>query len=180
MCAILCIAITINSAGTTLDAAQEMSKQPTEIPVSGAGAVPSQAATPVEAAKELVTLQEALQRYIARKAWRLHTVKHGATRYKFRGICIGEDSTRWENGRENSRWTEELLYATDNGKFVVATASLTRWQGESDTYTTEVVAALNDVASQALLDDLRETLCKELNVAISVAEVARPLSELEA
>ena len=148
--------------------------------------MPYQAATPVEAAKEEkehISLQEAVKRYVAvetAKGWPTHTAKNGKTRYKFRGLPLACDSTCWENGLENTRWTEETLYVTDDGKIVVASEHITRWQGESDTYTVKVITSLNDVTSQALLDDLRENLCIKLNVKISVAEVARPLSELEA
>lgn len=162
-----------------------------ENPSSGAGAEPDQAATPVEAAKEkeTVTLKEALQRYIERELallnqeWPTATVRRGcgdeAKRFKLEGFRIGDYSTRWVAGREQSRWDEVKLFALKDGRFLTATEYVTCWQGEEYEYSATIKATLDDVDDQRLLDDMRKYLCDQLNVKIPVADVAAPLSELE-
>lgn len=49
---------------------------------------------------------------------------------RFRGEQIAEAGGRWFHGRDLNRWHDLSLYQSDDGRFVLAIAFCTQWQGE--------------------------------------------------
>jgi hypothetical protein len=70
---------------------------------------------------------------------------------KFSGELLAEAGGRHFRGREQNRWHELSIYATDAGAYVVAIAFRTRWQGEAEHDEAHAVATLPAVA-QVLRD----------------------------
>jgi hypothetical protein len=57
---------------------------------------------------------------------------------KFTGELIGDAGGKWQNGREQTRWTELELYRTESGKYVLSNEYVTCWQGESGSHTVTI------------------------------------------
>ena len=53
---------------------------------------------------------------------------------RFQGLLLGEGSDRFSTGRSSSRWSECRIFSIDGaaGRYVVALARLSCWQGELD------------------------------------------------
>ncbi|MDE2439245.1 MAG: hypothetical protein KGN01_07700 [Patescibacteria group bacterium] len=126
----------------------------------------------MKATKIQLTLAEALE--AAKQVDKLKTVvvkDETGRRRKFQGTMQACTSTRWVDGREQTRWTEKTLYTTASGKFVIAMANVTCWEGEQDTYSYDILNNLDEI-DQDLLDEMRKNLCEQFNAAIPLSEVA--------
>jgi predicted DNA binding CopG/RHH family protein len=127
-----------------------------------------------------LSISEAIEAVKRTEKITTHTViDQRGRRRKFKGIWLAGTSDRWAGAREASRWTEQDLYLLESGKFLVATAYRTMWQGESDEYEYKILDTIEKIDSQILLDELRDNLCKKFNAKIPLSEVALPLEEEE-
>ena len=127
---------------------------------------------------EVITINEALSRLAAKYGYEACTVRNETgRRYRFRGLLVGEADTHWIGEREQTRWTETELYVTEKGKYVLAVEHVTCWQGEMDSYTYSIHDSLDEIEDQHVLDDMRTYLCEQLDVEITLAEVARELPQ---
>lgn len=127
--------------------------------------------------KPTLTLEEAIATYCRTHEFKEHTAKDGGRRYKFTAINLADWDDAWVAGRQRTRWTELSLLVRPNGKFVIAVAHRTQWQGEENTYSIKRYDTLASIDNQDLLDALREKLCENLNCKIHLSEIAIPLPE---
>lgn len=123
------------------------------------------------------SLEAGVKALVAKVGYKTHTAKdEEGTRYRFRGAKLCGWWNKLIAGREQSRWTEEDLYALEKGGYLIARAHVSMWQGEKDTY--EIERFLEDELlklPQSLLDELRETITNETGLKIPLAEIARDL-----
>jgi len=123
-----------------------------------------------------LTLKEALKQYLATQKFEVRTVLGpDGRRRRFFGVWLATYDTQWLAGREQNRWDEWNLYALKSGRYLLAHAYYTRWQGEVDQYDYVIFNSFDEIDDQDVLDNLRDRLCKELNVKIPLADVAVPL-----
>jgi EXLDI family protein len=72
---------------------------------------------------------------------------------RFTGELIGKGGGRWQNGREQNRWTVLKLYRTEKGKFVLHKEYITQWQGESCSDKVSVFSTAQEVYDHLLDED---------------------------
>jgi len=63
----------------------------------------------------------------------------------FVGRLIASESTRTNNGPNNSRWNDYSVYRTKSGKYVFADEFTTLWQGEDDQANAGVFNSLEEL-----------------------------------
>jgi len=68
--------------------------------------------------------------------------RDGEKDLSFVGKKVAEISTR---GNSSTRWQEYTVYQTKGGKYVIAGASITLWQGEQDGHYAEVYSNIDDM-----------------------------------
>lgn len=69
-----------------------------------------------------------------------HTLpRSGMAPLMFRGVLLAESDGQRQAGREQNRWHELAVYVTEAGSYVVRIAYRTRWEGELDRDSAEVV-----------------------------------------
>jgi len=73
--------------------------------------------------------------------------RSGDRQLKFRGRRVGAASSRQQSGSLQNRWHELAIYRTDRGRYVVAVAYRTSWQGESSRDYAEPIATAQAAAS---------------------------------
>lgn len=75
-----------------------------------------------------------------------YTIKRdGQRNLTFQGELIAEAHGRWQNGREQNRWTDLTLYKTAGGKYVLQNEYNTQWQGEANSDDAWVLATAQEV-----------------------------------
>jgi hypothetical protein len=72
--------------------------------------------------------------------------RSGQPALRFQGELLAESDGAWHAGREQNRYHELAVYRTAGGKYVVAVGYRTRWQGETDHDSAEIVDAPTNVA----------------------------------
>lgn len=70
----------------------------------------------------------------------------GAVPLAFEGEQLTAHSGWMVAGKDQTRWHEVAVYRTTSGRYVVAIAFCTRWEGEEDWYTAAVCDTLDAVA----------------------------------
>jgi len=76
------------------------------------------------------------------KTERIVVERDGERDLSFTGKKVAEISTR-EDG--STRWQEYTVYQTKGGKYVIAGASISLWQGEQDGHYAEIYSNLDDM-----------------------------------
>ena len=73
---------------------------------------------------------------------------------RFQGLLLGEGSDRVSTGRSSSRWSETRIFSIDGapGRYVVALARLTCWQGELDHHQAIVCESPQGVIDALVVD----------------------------
>ena len=74
-------------------------------------------------------------------------VRDGKRALEFEGELIAEDDNHSHEGPTQNRWTEVSVYQTKGGKIVVGVAHISQWQGETDCYSAEVFASIEEAAA---------------------------------
>lgn len=73
--------------------------------------------------------------------------RDGQRAVRFQGTCLAEARGSWHRGKDQNRYYDLSVYATEDGRFVVAWAYYTRWQGEEDYHRVEVSRSLASVVT---------------------------------
>lgn len=68
----------------------------------------------------------------------------GGRPLKFNGEVVAEAGSSWFMGKDQNRWHEITIYKTVGGKYVLAVAYFTRWQGEGNHYKAEVYDTITE------------------------------------
>jgi hypothetical protein len=71
----------------------------------------------------------------------------------FSGELLADTDGERQGGKEQNRWHELAVYRTAGGKYVIAIRYRTRWQGELDHDTAQIVAAPAGVATELMAYD---------------------------
>lgn len=61
---------------------------------------------------------------------KIRVKRDGEKDLSFTGELVASASSQWQNGRDQTRWTELEIYLTSGGRWVYSRAYVTRWQGE--------------------------------------------------
>jgi len=90
---------------------------------------------------------------------------------RFTGKEIASVSDRCVAGQEQSRWTDLAIYKTAAGSYVLWIAYYTRWQGEWNWSTAEVIPKANAVVGQlAYENDFGELSWLDMELIRKAAE----------
>lgn len=81
--------------------------------------------------------------------------RDGLRAVRFQGTLLAESSGKWHQQKDMNRWYDLMIYATDDGRFVVTWSYCSLWQGEQDHRRVEVASTLASVVTE--LEDFDPT-----------------------
>lgn len=89
---------------------------------------------------------------------------------EFQGILLSNVNDEYKNGKNQSRWNEHQLYKMKEGKYLIYTQDITRWQGEENNENYTIFQNLEELNEYVIENNsnLLYLLMKEANLTIII------------